>query len=137
MTTRHRRILITLALGMFPVAAWMFRNVLVIGSTSAMHRTGEVFMVDKLGAPFAYYAERLGLVGILLVYGVVAVALWQRGRYVALLVLVIIGHFAALYLPSLVTQMNALDDRLLFPVTVLAAVLVALSVERVWGGKRI
>jgi hypothetical protein len=111
-----------------PILLWFARNEILFGAVSLTNKAFEVFHPDHLLAPVAYYMGEIldvrliprALVALCVLGLLVAPLLLRSGwRKTAHLCLVAagLGQLAAVWIPSLASQISGLGDRLLSPTT--------------------
>lgn len=120
------------AASILPVLLWFLRNEVLFGAASLTNRAFEAFHPDHLGAPFSYFWDETLNVRFL-PQAVVALCVLaflgapffvgSRQRRTAHLCLIAagLGQLAAVWIPSLASEISGLGDRLLSPTIALAA----------------
>jgi hypothetical protein len=115
-----------------PVLLWFARNEILYGAFSLTNKPFEVFHAEHLGVPFAYFAnETLGMRNIpaaavaLAVLGLMALPFFvgnrERRLAQACILAAALAQFAAVWLPSLASEISSLGHRLLAPSIALLA----------------
>ena len=121
---------------LLPVFLWFLRNQILFGAFSLTNKPFEVFHRENLGAPFSYVLDEILDLHLLpgTIAGVVSLAFLvapffigpaQRRAAHASLAAAGLAQFAAVWIPSLASQISDLGGRLLSP-TIALMILAAL-----------